>query len=282
MIKNNQKYKELTLREIQKESLDILQDVHTFCKGHGIKYSLAYGSLIGAIRHKGFIPWDDDIDIFMPRNDYERFCKEYSSSRYVLLSESDPSSYINFSRVYDNKKTFVETQLPFAKDYSGGLWIDVFPMDGADDNYDSYLEKMKRLRRPWILQLRYRNASGPFRNLFLAPTLKDFFILLTIKLFSPIQKRILEINQYLKKEAQAIPYGTTNRWTDYCVINVGDNNYHLIEEFDKVVEWPFEDRFFYVLQGYDQVLRRRYGDYMKLPPEKDRVPKQGHTHFYWK
>ncbi len=77
--------KELTLSDVKAVSLDILKDVHEFCIAHDIKYSLAYGTLIGAIRHKGFIPWDDDIDIVMPRPDFERFFKEYKSEKGIIV-----------------------------------------------------------------------------------------------------------------------------------------------------------------------------------------------------
>ncbi len=71
----------MTIKEIQGVSLDILKDVQSFCESHNISYSLAYGTLIGAIRHKGFVPWDDDIDILIPRSDFERFCQEYHSQK---------------------------------------------------------------------------------------------------------------------------------------------------------------------------------------------------------
>lgn len=274
--------KELTTQEIQQMSLDILEDVHQFCKRNGIKYSLAYGSLIGAIRHKGFIPWDDDIDIFMPRQDYEQFCKSYHSDKYKFICESDPDYYLNFGRVYEYQRTCAKTQLPFAKNYDGGLWIDVFPMDGANNDHDLFIEKMTRLQRCWYLQLRYRNALGPMENVFKAPNLKDFCILTTLKLFCPLRKKLREVNDHLRKEAKEFAFGETSRWSDFCCINVKDNNYHLVEEFDEVMETDFDGHRFYILKGYDNVLRRRYGDYMQLPPEDQRVSRHGHDHFYWK
>lgn len=90
--------KEMTLREVQLFELDILKDVHEFCMANHINYSLAYGTLIGAIRHKGFIPWDDDIDIVMPRPDYDRFCRTYKSQAgYEIFSPIQGNSYLGYT-----------------------------------------------------------------------------------------------------------------------------------------------------------------------------------------
>lgn len=98
----------MQLRDIQKVSLEILKDVHEFCISNDIKYSLGSGTMLGAVRHKGFIPWDDDIDIVMPRPDYERFKNTFRSSQgYVLVKEED--SYIAFVRVCD--KEFLDKSL---------------------------------------------------------------------------------------------------------------------------------------------------------------------------
>ena len=104
-------------------STEILEKVHDFCVSHDIKYSLGYGSLIGAIRHKGFIPWDDDIDIFMPRPDYDRFLATFIEPGLGVMSSYDPESYILFSHVYDLSRTFVRTRFPFSKRCLGGVWI---------------------------------------------------------------------------------------------------------------------------------------------------------------
>lgn len=122
--------KELTLRELQNEELNILKDVHSFCKKNNIRYSLYGGTLIGALRHKGFIPWDDDIDIIMPRPDYDRFCKNYKSVNYKVADmHSEKSFMLAFARVYDDKRTTSISTYPWiSKDV--GVWIDVFPADG--------------------------------------------------------------------------------------------------------------------------------------------------------
>lgn len=125
--------KEMSLREIQLFSLEILKDVHDFCISNDINYSLAYGTLLGAIRHKGFIPWDDDIDIVMPCPDYERFCKIYRSKKWRLFSPVNNDCYLNYSRVCDLDKTWV-LSLPWCKESPTGLWIDIFPIDGIEVN----------------------------------------------------------------------------------------------------------------------------------------------------
>lgn len=153
--------RELNLQDLQKIELDILQDVHSFCEQHNIVYSIAYGSLIGAIRHKGFIPWDDDIDIIMPRPDFERFLNEYKSDKFELVSPHSNDSYIAYGRVCDNKRTISQSGIPWcSKDV--GVWIDLFPVDGVSDNRDEFSMNMKKLHRVWRHQIRMRRSKAKF------------------------------------------------------------------------------------------------------------------------
>ena len=97
--------KKLSLDEIKSNSLQILKLVHDFCVANNIKYSLAYGTLLGAVRHKGYIPWDDDIDIMMTRPEYERFCNTFKMKGLSLhRHQNDPDCYILFARVCDEEK----------------------------------------------------------------------------------------------------------------------------------------------------------------------------------
>lgn len=128
----------LTLQELQQFSLDILKDVAGFCEKNNIRYSLGYGTMLGAVRHKGFIPWDDDVDIMMPREDYERFRTIYKSKLYSFIdSRNTPDCYIAFGRVCDTKKTLASSCIPWVKK-DVGVWIDIFPVDRVPDDKDTF------------------------------------------------------------------------------------------------------------------------------------------------
>ena len=150
---------ELTLRELQQVSLELLLDVHHFCEVYNIRYSIAYGTLIGAIRHKGFIPWDDDIDIMMPRPDYERFCREYFSYKYKLIYYgNDKTALAGFARVVDCNKTHYQTERPWTNQESG-VWIDIFPIDGVEDNANDYAKRYNNLRKKCELIYKFRRQN---------------------------------------------------------------------------------------------------------------------------
>ena len=105
--------KEMSLKDIQGVSLNIMKRLHTFCVEHDIKYSLGYGTLLGAIRHKGFIPWDDHIDVFMMREDFDRFCEIYEDTvDFKLFSYNRGNTYSAVARLCDLQRTLVKTGSP--------------------------------------------------------------------------------------------------------------------------------------------------------------------------
>ena len=280
-MKHNKK-KELSTKELQQVSLEILKDVHAFCISHHINYSLCYGTLIGAIRHKGFIPWDDDIDILMSRTDYEKFCSSFSIPGRGILRDSDRNSYILFSRVYDTEKTICETMIPFTKEYRGGVWIDVFPIDGVTDDFHSFSEMIPTLRYLWKKQLRYRYSFARIKDIIRVFPPKDILILLTIKFSLTARWLIKKNNQKMRQLSADFDYGSTGHCSQMAVPEYGTRNYHEIELFKESIDVSFEGYSFKALVGYDQYLKTIYGDYMTLPPEEKRKPKQTQTHFYWK
>ncbi len=273
--------KALTLQEIQQESLRILLQVHDFCIENGLRYSLAYGTMIGAVRHKGFIPWDNDVDIFMPRPDYERFCAAFRAPGLKLISEKDPESLINFCRVCDTERTIADVRFKTSKDYDCGIWIDVFPMDGAPDEYDAFLAKMKRMQKLFNFQLYLRKSLGGKKAIREAFGAKEACILAFCHYLLPTYACIHAVNRKLRAEIREIDYGATAHWSQFAVLDDGNRNYQLCADSDEVLDVEFEGHTLKMMRGYDRVLRHIYGDYMQLPPEGSRVPK-GNDKFYWR
>lgn len=270
--------KELTLKELQSENLKILKDVHGWCAANGVEYSVGYGTLIGAIRHKGFIPWDDDIDIVMPREHYTRFCKEYKSDRYRFESpENSDECYLAFGRVYDDSVTITETMVPWHNGESG-VWIDVFPVDFVSDNQAEFMSYKEKLQKMWRKTAWGRQALKGF----------DFkkSVSFNLKLFI---KKLLTINGLSLKcqitrfieDTRSITKENSGHWSQLACLD--GYEWHRSEDFSSTQLMPFEDTEVMVMNGYDRVLRECYGDYMQLPPEEHRVGhSDGFTKFYWK
>lgn len=265
----------MTLQEIQQFSLEILEDVHSFCMENNIRYSLAYGTLIGAIRHNGFIPWDDDIDIVMPRPDYDRFLSIYKSPKFHLAIPGQ--SYLAFSRVYDVNKTYVkQLDMPWFPSETG-IWIDIFPLDSISDNQNEFLEEAKKIDKIWNEQLLKRYTINPLDKPSFSKIVKCFVKKI---LFRKDIAKILTVHDSLMKMYK---YGTTKHLGQ---LSCPDNIYR--EYFPSVIADDFiiteyENSQFCIFKEYDTFLRCCYGDYMQLPPETDRVPKQDSKMiFYWK
>ena len=138
----------LTLDEVKKIELDILIQFDTFCKNEGLYYTLAGGTLLGAIRHKGFIPWDDDIDVMMPREDYNRMLQivrdKKNGSKFDFLIPGDPDYFYPFAKFCDNE-TVAEMDDNYSKH---GIWIDIFPMDNLPED-NEFLRKFFKKTRFW-------------------------------------------------------------------------------------------------------------------------------------
>ena len=273
--------KELTLSELQNEELKILKDVHEFCIKNNIRYSLYGGTQIGAIRHKGFIPWDDDIDIIMPRKDYTRFCKEYISDKYEVACVDNNKDYmLGFARVFDSKNTTMVSYIPWLfKDV--GVWIDIFPADGMPDNDKEIrrlYDKVIRLRKKLIFA---RRATISYSMVPSIVGKKKLFV-----------KKVMTFNgrlghvlaKRLNKIMQTYDFESSSYWASLSnVRGLHEKKHHNKATFQTCELVDFEDMQAYVMNGTDTVLRERYNDYMKLPPENERIPKgSSFIHYYWK
>lgn len=242
--------------EIKSIELSILEHIDKTCRENGIRYFLSYGTLLGAVRHKGFIPWDDDIDICILRPDYEKFMKLASESdtRFRLLHLStDKKYYYEFAKVVDSKtQVFNEGLLPNENE---GVWVDIFPIDKV-----SYLRRTQRFLVKVALACRilsvYRKFPAKHSRLWHP-------IWLASKLIGP--RFFLHVTDFLSK------HGKDSGTVGYIASN-GDAKYCFGSEiFAESVSLPFEDKTFPAPKEYDRYLTCLYGDYMQLPPEDKRV-----------
>ncbi|MDD5941152.1 LicD family protein [Fibrobacter sp.] len=270
--------KPMTLKDIQQVSLEILKEVHSFCMENGIQYSLAYGTLLGAIRHKGFIPWDDDIDLYMTRPNYERFIKTFGTRKNLKLIAGQ-ESYIAFARICDTEQTTTQTVLPWTKVKGTGIWIDLFPIDPIDDDKAVYQDKLKEALRLYETQLAARRATPeiPWKKGF-----KSAFKQICRK----VKYRNLDIaiiNDRLNKLCTAKASETTTHCTQLACPDEKCIEHLPIAFFEDYTDIEFEGHQFKAIKQWDRCLSELYGDYMQLPPEEERRQHScNHTQFYWK
>jgi len=261
---------ELSIEEIKRSALETLIQFRDFCDNNHLKYYLAFGTLLGAIRHKGFIPWDDDIDVLMPRKDYEylinNFNKSAKDSRRLICKEFNHKYYLQFAKIIDTRTIMIEEN----ENYKIGIWIDIFPMDTLPNN-----KKIKRKINH--LNFLYKYSSMKIRKG--RAFYKNWYITL-LKLFYPSNMTLY------KKKMNLI---------ESCMNQKDDGNYYLAYQYFKEYGLPylskdlfqegtiveFEKEKFNAPKEYDTFLRLCYGDYMVLPSENDRV--SNHKYIcYWK
>ena len=262
----------MTLKDIQDVSLEIMKDIHEFCVANDIHYSLAYGTLLGAVRHKGFIPWDDDADIIMPRPDFERFFKLYAE-RGKYKAAHPTQSYLAFGRVYDTEKTLVKSDVPWKKGESG-IWVDIFPIDSVSDDREEFTRYFKEIRHLSRQQIRRRKVKRPFWRL----RFKKKMQYIRAKFGKSLEKVQRE---YIHK-LSLLNYGSTKHCAQLTAPD-NINEYFDREIMEHYTGIEFEGNTFNAVKDYDALLQLCYGDYMQLPPVEDRVPKQiSYIKFYWK
>ena len=272
--------KEMKNEDIKKVALDILSDVHEFCIKNNIKYSLAYGTLIGAIRHQGFIPWDDDIDIIMPREDYERFFLSYKSTKgYIAASPSLNNSYLFFGRVYDTEKTWCKPWRPQGVEHNIGVWIDIIPLDIVPSGRGEFDDKVKSLMKLYKLSHLKRETMCSFHEIgFNHP---KTILNLLIKKIKALRLNTIRIVREADSLAKDIVTETGYMGCIVCPI-YSKKEYLPTAVFSNYINIIFEGKIFKAVENYDALLRNYYGDYMQLPPlEKRQYPHSVHK-FYWK
>lgn len=254
-----------TLREIQMTQLEMLIEFDRICRKYDIVYSLDGGTLLGSARHKGFIPWDPDVDVIMLRKDYEKFASycinELDSDRFFLQdTDTDPHYRWGYARLRRKGTEFIRAGHEHMK-YRTGIFIDLMIVDNMPN---SKIERRLYLAFAYCVRKALWSEAGKvvhknrlFRIWYsvLSKIPRDFILFLYDKVSSYYNKKeTFLIRRMLAEYPKRCRFGTKRSY------------------YDNLIEVEFEGHFFKAFLEYDEYLRYVYGDYMQLPPKNERIP----------
>lgn len=254
------------LRKLQKVELDILKQIHEFCMMHDIKYSLYAGTALGAVRHKGFIPWDDDVDIVMTRDAYTKFMKQWNQTPingyFMENTETDGECPINHTKIRKEGTVLLSSGEDENQGHHG-IWVDIFVFDKVKEGF--WGEKViyyNGIKRVLMTRGNRRNSSDSLSKKILKRTLSLIPKKIQRKQLQKANKNIQKYN-YLKDDFV---------WVDPSAVQYIKVQFpkELTEQYSEI---SFENEKFMIFKDYTTLLRIEYGDYMKLPPEAERVCK---------
>ena len=250
------------LQELKKIQLDVLDVIHGFCIEHDIQYSLGCGTMLGAVRHKGYIPWDDDIDIYLLRSEYNKLLELYPRSlAHVQMDSLERNSSWDkaYAKAYDERTVCVED----SNCKVVGVSIDIFPIDYVPSNEKQWERYNKRRR-----MLKIISDLKPMKVTDNMSLLKKLLLVVCKILLLPIPQRLFIswLNGYAQKFNK-----TEHEYVFESCQGLLLKNKFKASVFDQFIDVPFEDRKYKIIADYDEYLRCAYGDYMQLPPENKRV-----------
>ena len=268
--------KRIDVDELKSIQLNILMVIDEFCRNNSINYSLACGSLLGAIRHKGYIPWDDDIDIQLLREDYNKLMVEFPQlfSHISLISlERDKRWNRAYARAYDTRT--IEKEGVNGEIEGLGVGIDVFPIDKVPNNERQWLSYNKlRMFIQNIYQLKLMRWSKT------RSVINNIIVILSHVVLFPFSLRF--IARLIDSFAQRYNLYSSNYLFENCQgIGKNRNRFQLID-FSDYVDTDFENNKLKIIVGYDDYLKNTYGNYMVLPPAEKQVSQHQFSAFWRK
>lgn len=265
------KEKELTGEQLKEIELNILREVKYVCDKNKLHFFLCGGTLLGAIRHNGFIPWDDDIDIYMPREDYSKFItlfNEHSGKQYKFVCmENTPAYCIPFGKVVCTETSLFETQVRSTPGM--GVYVDVFPLDGLGNSLDEakkIIRKCSRYRTQLELAMSKKRKATPLN------IIKNLYCQMLF-----IGRRKI-YNKYLRVATNKT--FDRSQYVAFCGAFYGEREILEQDIFLYSELHQFENEMYPIPVGYDTYLKKLYGDYMILPPMEKRVTHHSFVAYY--
>ncbi len=266
------------VKEIQKIILDIFYVFRDICKKYNLTYFAIGGTCLGAVRHKGFIPWDDDMDVAMPYEDYKKFIsvsKIDLNKIYSLMHPKEREHWLgSYIKIHNVKTSFIGESLKFYGDAYTGIFLDIMPIFGCPQSKSAIcsnrlnflLRQNESFRFSFRRQLSLGGKIFWFTTLWQRITKKPFYYYI----------------DKIEKEFGNIPFNNSDKilfgWRTKPLTPGCHTNYKQIleyKDFSSAIEVPFEDTTIAIPVGYDNYLKMDFGDYMKLPPEDKRIPRHG-------
>lgn len=257
------KYNKDILRKLQLTEIEILGEIERICNEHNIKFCLTGGTLLGAVRHKGFIPWDDDIDIAMSREDFEKFCDicktKLSKNYYLHYINTDNKYWLTFAKVRKNNTLLDEKNISHLN-VKKGIYVDIFPLDAIQTNSGLLFKVKSKLIKLIQIILVYKIGINFNKNK--SNLVRILLFAFPIKFFHKICNYLMTLDSK-KKNKYIVNYSS--------IYNVKKELFPY-DCYFPFVNIEFEGKTFYAPNKYKEILSQVYGDdYMKLPPKEKRI-----------